>query len=246
MEPKIRQGYLQVAIEYNKCLLTGASGLLGKNLLPLFPESKVLTPTSTTLDITSTQQVKEYFQSNPDIDLVVHAAAYTDVKKAETDFMQCHLVNVIGTYNILEHCVQAGIKMVYISTDAVFDGSMGFYHTDDPMSPISKYDKSKTAAELMVRTYENSLIIRTSFFGETFPYDKAFVDQWTSKDYIDIMAPKIFSKINSNKKGISHVSSNRRSLYELALIRKKDVTPCHIRDYDYGFELPKDLSLKQE
>ena len=67
-----------------------------------------------------------------------------------------------------------------------------------------------------------------------------------SKDYIDIMAPKIFSKINSNKKGISHVSSNRRSLYELALIRKKDVTPCHIRDYDYGFELPKDLSLKQE
>ena len=42
MEPKIRQGYLQVAIEYNKCLLTGASGLLGKNLLPLFPESKVL------------------------------------------------------------------------------------------------------------------------------------------------------------------------------------------------------------
>lgn len=230
--------------DFKKCLLTGGSGLLGKNLLPLFAEDNLLYPSSSEMNICDVSAIEHYFISNPDIDLVVHAAAYTDVKAAEKDYVKCNHVNVVGTHNLLSACAARGIKFVFISTDAVFDGSMGMYETTDPLSPVSKYAKSKTAAELLVRTYDNSLIIRTSFFDNHFPYEKAFIDQWTSKDYIDIMAPKIFFEIKSNKKGISHVSSNRRTLYELAKLRKPDVIPCKLEDVDYGFKMPIDLSLK--
>lgn len=231
-------------IDYKKSLLTGGSGLLGKNLIPLFNKDSILHPTSKVMDITDPTSVSNYFKDNLNIDCVIHAAAYTDVKKAEMEFIRCNFVNVVGTFNILKECYKRNIKLIYISTDAVFDGSKGNYKVNEPVCPVSKYAKSKTAGELLVRTYNNSLVIRTSFFGNNFPYSKAFIDQWSSKDYIDIIAPKIYSLIKSNKKGIAHVYSKRRSLYELATLRNKDVIPCSIKEFQSSYELPIDLSLK--
>jgi dTDP-4-dehydrorhamnose reductase len=233
---------------YQKCLLTGGNGLLGSNLIPLFEFKMIelLKPSSCELDITNANQVCEFFSLNPDIDLVVHCAAYTDVKKAESDYVKCNEINVVGTYNIFKECVRKKIKLVFISTDAVFDGDKGQYSPKESLNPISKYAKSKTAAELIVRTYDNSLVIRTSFFGNNFPYDKAFVDQWTTKDYIDIIAPKVFAEVIMRKTGISHIKSKRRTLYDLAKIRKSDVIASELHNYDYGFKLPFDLSLKEK
>ena len=104
-------------------------------------------------------------------------------------------MNVLGTLNVLKSCKDLGKKLVFISTDYVFDGEKGNYTIDDPINPLSKYAKTKAAAELLVRTYENSLVIRTSFFGYDFPYEAAFVDQWSSKDYVDIIAPKVMEEI---------------------------------------------------
>ena len=229
---------------YRKCLLTGGSGLLGKNLVPLLTEGSVIYPTSSEMDICCPLSVEKYFKQNSDIDLVIHAAAYTDVKQAEDNFLKCIEANIIGTFNILKNCAERKIKLVFISTDAVFDGEKGYYNTEDAVNPCSTYAKTKTSAELMVRTYDNALIIRTSFFDKTFPYDKAFVDQWTSKDYIDIMAPKILEACLSGKYGIKHVYSERRSLYDLAASRRPDVKPARVKDFSFGFKMPRDLSLK--
>lgn len=230
---------------FNKCLLTGGSGLLGRNLIPLFPAGSLLRPTSQELDITNVTSVEKYFDKSPNIDLVIHAAAYTDVKKAQRDYSICNQVNVIGTHNVLNACIARNIKIVYISTDAVFDGNKGMYEIGDLINPVSRYAKSKAAAELLVRTYDNSLVIRTSFFDLNFPYSKAFVDQWSSKDYIDIMAPKIFQKATSNHNGIAHVASERRTLFEIAKERRQDVEPIELGNFECGFQLPKDLSLKE-
>ena len=229
---------------FKKCLITGGRGLLGSNLIPFFNKGEVLNPSSKAMDICEADQVEFFFKQNRDIDLVIHTAAYTDVESSETNFVQCSHVNVVGTFNILKECHRRNAKLVYISTDAVFDGKKGNYTTGDCVNPISNYAKTKTAGELMVRTYRNSLVIRTSFFGLEFPYEHAFEDQWTSKDYIDTMAPKIFETCISNRIGISHVCSDRSSLHELAIQRNPGVKKIKMSDFKIGYELPIDLSLK--
>ena len=134
--------------------------------------------------------------------------------------------------------------MVFISTDYVFDGEKGNYSIHDSINPISKYAKTKASAELAVRTYDNSLVIRTSFYGHDFPYEKAFVDQWTSKDYIDIIAPKIKEVLHTDITGVIHIGSKKRSVYEIAKQRKSNVEP--VSRSSVNFEVPYDTSFEEE
>lgn len=224
-------------------LLTGGSGTLGKELLKLLDNKyKIYAPSSSELDIKDFISCKEWFEIyRPN--LVIHAAAYTDVKASEENYIKSINTNIVGTCNIINCCDSHNTKLVYISTDYVFDGKKGNYLIHDSINPLTKYAKSKAAGELAVRMYPNSLVIRTSFYGHTFPYDKAFVDQWSSKDYIDIIAPKILSASLSDKKGIIHVSSKKRTIYEIAKQRKPDVYPISLKEINLN--IPIDVSLEE-
>lgn len=199
-----------------------------------------IAPSSKDCDITDEQSVYDNlrrFKGNT----VVHAAALTDVKGIQTVPLQAIEVNVLGTINIIKSCQKLDKKLVFISTDYVFDGNKGNYNVTDPINPISKYAKTKAAAELLVRTIEESLVIRTSFFGYDFPYDKAAVDQWSSKDYVDIIAPLILEVLKKGKTGIVHVGTERTTTYEKAARRKPYVERVYLRDI--GFGIPRDISL---
>lgn len=227
-----------------KILLTGGSGLLGIELLKIYNKEKYIffAPTSKQLNITNYKNCKKVINDfKPDI--VIHAAAYTDTKKAEFQLIECLNINVSGTINIVKACNDIKCKIVFISTDYVFDGKKGNYSIDDGINPLSVYSKTKAASELVVRAYPNSLTIRTSFFGYTFPYEKAFVDQWSSKDYIDIIAPKILHACLSDKTGIINCGSNRRSIYEIAITRNPNVIPIN-KPKEY-VNIPTDTSLKE-
>ena len=141
----------------------------------------------------------------------------------EEDIIKACEVNVVGTFNVLKACVEVGKHLVFISTDYVFDGESGPYDTYDPINPLSVYAKSKASAELITRTYKNSTVIRTSFYGHNFPHSSAFVDQWSSKDYVDIIAPKVLECIKSKQTGVFHIGSPRRTIYEIAKKRSPDV-----------------------
>lgn len=225
-----------------KILLTGGSGTLGKEFLRLIDNSKytVYFPTSSELDIKDFMSCTQWFNvCKPD--LVIHAAAYTDVKASEENYIRSINTNIVGTCNLINCCDLRNTKLVYISTDYVFDGEKGNYTVDDAINPLTKYAKSKAAGELAVRMYPNSLVIRTSFYGYSFPYDKAFIDQWSSKDYIDIIAPKILEACMSDTKGIVHIGSKKRSIYQIAKERKKEVQ--QISKNDLKYKIPKDTSL---
>jgi dTDP-4-dehydrorhamnose reductase len=194
-------------------LLTGGSGTLGKELRKISENYNCvfIAPLSTKCDITHYRDVYITIK-NSDCNTVVHAAAATDVPGLENDIIKACNINVIGTINIT-----------------------------DPINPLSVYAKSKAAAELMVGAYKNSTIIRTSFFGHEFPHPAAFIDQWSSKDYIDIIAPKIMDCIKSKQKGIFHVGSPRRTIYEIACERSKDVK--QISRTTTKHKVPEDTSL---
>jgi len=226
-----------------KIFLTGGSGTLGTELIKISKAHDVefIAPASKYCDITNPYQIHNYIKASRDCDTVVHSAAITDVKATENDPSRAWEVNVLGTLNVLKSCRDLGKKLVFISTDYVFDGEKGNYTTDDPINPLSKYAKTKAAAELLVRTYENSLVIRTSFFGYDFPYEAAFVDQWSSKDYVDIIAPKVLEEILSDKRGVVHVGNNRRTIYDIAKDRSENITQT-TRSTVYA-QVPKDTSF---
>ena len=133
-----------------KVLVTGAKGMLGQDLCPIFEDAGafVIETDVDTLDITNAEQVLTDIRP----DLVVHCAAYTNVDKAEEDLKTAELINVTGTENIAEACGKLGITLVYISTDYVFDGTKNEpYKPDDRPNPINNYGATKYEGEEAVR-----------------------------------------------------------------------------------------------
>lgn len=224
-----------------KVFLTGGSGTLGTEIRKIFPT--IIAPSSQECDILSLDQLEGVMDLyKPSV--FIHSAAFTDVTGAQSDSTHCIDVNVAGTINVVKACRARGIKLVFVSTDYVFDGKRGNYSPEDPINPLSYYAKTKGAAELVVRTYPNHLVVRTSFFGYDFPYEKALVDQWTTKDYVDVVAPKVLAAALSDKTGIIHVGSEKRSIYEIAKTRNGAVKAISIKDL--SFPIPQDVSLKVE
>lgn len=206
-----------------KILITGGSGLLGSNLVKILEkEHEVFAPSSRCLDIRSLESISNIILSfKPDV--LIHCAAIAKFADAEWNPFETINVNVKGTTNIVQACYLANTKLVYISTSHVFDGEQGNYKSTDKVNPLSKYAKSKVAGEMVTLIYDNSLVIRTEFCEETFPFEVAYVDKFSSKEYIDIIAPKIAEKCVSDQTGICHVGGPRRSFYEFGKIRNPNV-----------------------
>lgn len=160
-----------------KILITGANGQLGTELRNLLDERGVAYDAfdAKDMDITDQQAVDAKFDAlKPAV--VYHCAAYTAVDKAEDEGKQVNWrVNEDGTRNVAAAAKRVGAKLVYISTDYVFDGTNSDeYQVDDPTNPKNEYGKAKLAGERAVKEKtDDYYIIRTSWvFGK---YGKNFV-----------------------------------------------------------------------
>lgn len=153
-----------------KVLITGIQGQLGYDVAKVLDARKIeyYAPTLAELDITDRQMVLKILEDHCP-DAVIHCAAYTAVDKAEEEPEKCWAVNVDGTRNIAEGCKKIGAKLLYVSTDYVFEGTgEQFYKETDPVNPQNVYGASKLAGELVVKSFlEKYFIVRTSWvFGE--------------------------------------------------------------------------------
>ena len=149
-----------------KVLVTGAKGMLGKDLCPILEDSgyEVIETDIDTMDITDIFSVKSNIEKyNPDI--VIHCAAYTNVDGAETDKETAEKINVLGTENIAKMCAKNNVELVYISTDYVFDGEKSEpYQPDDKPNPLNVYGLTKLKGEQAIQKYcEKYYIVRTSW-----------------------------------------------------------------------------------
>lgn len=160
-----------------KILITGTNGQLGTELRNLLDERGVAYDAfdAKDMDITDQQAVDAKFDAlKPAV--VYHCAAYTAVDKAEDEGKQVNWrVNEDGTRNVAAAAKRVGAKLVYISTDYVFDGTNSDeYQVDDPTNPKNEYGKAKLAGERAVKEKtDDYYIIRTSWvFGK---YGKNFV-----------------------------------------------------------------------
>ena len=224
----------------SRIIFTGGSGLLGSEFRKIRPDIDY--PWWEDFNVTNYNQMKEYVRSKG-CGLIIHAAAFTSPPLIDKDPIQAIDVNIIGTSNVVKLCMEFDLWLIYICTDYVFKGDKGDYKEDDPVYPVNKYAWSKLGGECAVRMYDKSLIIRTTFAPNVFPFEKAFVDQWTSRESVSVIAKMIEKLIDKNVTGTIHVGGRRKTVFEFAkgLDPAKDIGRLSIKDV--SFIVPVDTSL---
>ena len=152
-----------------KVLVTGANGQLGYDVIKALQKQKIecFGATRNDFDITDSKATENFIRKYmPDV--VIHCAAYTAVDKAEDEQDLCYKVNTSATEGIAEICKKINAKMLYISTDYVFDGNKdGIYEINDQTNPLSVYGKTKLLGEGFVKSsLSKYFIVRISWvFG---------------------------------------------------------------------------------
>jgi dTDP-4-dehydrorhamnose reductase len=181
-----------------KMLITGSEGQLGWELLRQAGSfnMEAVGLDLPFLDITSESGITSALNEHrPDI--IINSAAYTNVERAEDDEKACFAVNESGPEKLASVCRSAGIPMIHISTDYVFDGTNKIpYSENDPISPVSVYGRSKADGEKRVRNIlENHIILRTSWLygvhGHNFV--KTVLKLGLEKEVIGIVADQLGS-----------------------------------------------------
>ncbi len=261
-----------------KTLITGASGRIGREIASRRPEDMdieaLIEPGEQHIppykwlrtDITDREKILMAVTcSNPDI--VVHLAAMTDVDACEADPGMAMRVNRDGAAYVAEACKRCGAKLVYVSTDYVFNGKRGPYTEDDEPAPANVYGRSKLEGErVSVDMCPEALIVRISVpFGtrrEHTPHNfisriiddlaegnaiRAVHDQYTTPAFMPELADVIWTLAGKDMQGIVHYgTSDRLSRYDMAR------TICEIMGFDdslvekaatadFGFIAPRPL-----
>lgn len=260
-------------------LITGVSGLLGNNLAYYFKDKYEIlglyNSHPVTIEGTYTEKcelsypddikkiISEY---NPQI--IIHCASLTNIDECEVDKNITKKINVLATKNIVEEVIDKDVKLIYISTDAVYDGVKGNYSEDDKISPQNYYGLSKYEGELEILKKENALILRTNLFGWNIQNKKSlgewileelkakqringFKDAYFSSIYTMELARVIDISIKKNLKGVYNCGSlGPCSKYEFCLkivecfgFDKTSINPISIDDSNFKVRRGKNLTL---
>lgn len=242
-------------------IVTGANGLLGQHLVTALVKFgygmlalgkgecriKDFTGKYLDLDITDGVAVREVIVSHKP-DLIIHAAAMTNVDECEKDKQECYNVNVTATRFLIDAAKEVKSKIIYLSTDFVFDGMTGPYKEEDIMSPVNYYGSTKVAAEKAIM--ESDLrwaIVRTVLvYGQTVEgtrtniinwvkssleqgkHIKVVSDQFRTPTFVDDLVIGIMLLIEKNIDGIFHISG------------REEMTP-----YDMAIETARYLKLDE-
>lgn len=245
-----------------RVLVTGAQGQLGKDVVCIFSDSEheVLGYGKNELDITNFDQCQEMINEKKP-DCIIHCAAYTAVDAAETDMDQAYRINAVGTRNLALAAESSDSKLIYISTDYVFNGRGEIPYVEyDQTDPQSVYGKSKLAGEFLTQTLCSKwFVVRTSWafglngnnfvktmmrLGQEKPVLRVVNDQKGSPTYTTDLALFLMELAATEKYGIYHASNQgectwfefTQAIFEethevLGLTMRAELSPCTTSDF---------------
>lgn len=215
-----------------KFFITGGSGLLGERLATVAdPDDELIlshnsnkTLDTVKCDITNHDETYETIMKY-DPDVIIHAAAMTNVDLCEDEIDQAYKINADATGNLAKIADENNMKIIYVSTDFVFDGKKGNYKEDDATNPLGIYAKSKYDGEVQLKqNTDNYAIGRVSvLYGwhqrsnfTTWVIDELrkgnsiniVTDQINSPTYADNAAEALFKLAKSDKTGVYHTAGN--------------------------------------
>lgn len=206
-----------------KILITGASGMLGKDLIDIFSKdkryeviglsrkrsSKKKGVQTVLLDLTDTIALKKFLKKiNPEI--IIHCAALVNVDACEQNHIAANGLHIQAT-KVLAAFRAKKNKFIYISTDSVFNGKDGNYKENDKPKPLNYYALSKLKGEQVAqRINPHSLVVRTNIYGFHIPSGNSLAE-WALDNF----------KKNKEVKGLEDVYFNPLYTKQLARILKK-------------------------
>ncbi len=246
-----------------RIVIIGSTGQLGTALLETLPQNHELIGLShQEIEVENGAQVFSVLKKL-DPDVVINTAAYHVTDQCERDPDSSFKVNALGARNVAVACQELNAKVVFISTDYVFDGTKKTPYTEyDNPNPLSIYGKSKLAGENFVRSLcPKHFIIRTAgvFGGEKNNFVKTMIrlgkereklnvvyDQIHSPTYTYDLAPKIGELIETSFYGLYHISNNgetswfeyAKKIFELTRLEEK-VKIFKITANEYGAPAPR-------
>ena len=262
-----------------KILVTGGSGLLGSavslyfkdyfDVIATYQKHKVAIEgcRSIYLDITDAKATINLINKiKPNF--IIHTAALVGINICDKEPELAYKVNVEGTKNIVDASKKTNLKIIYISTDYVFDGKKGMYNESNKVNPINYYGKTKLEGEKLI-DIKNNIIIRTSIYGLNIVKVKnnfsswiidelsnnkqisVFTDQFNSMMLVNNCAEALKEIVDKDFTGILNIaSSERTSKYDFAIklaeifdFDKELIKPIKNNEVEGYEKRPSDVSL---
>lgn len=268
---------------HQRIAVTGASGLLGRVLLHRLlkhghrviagiHQSDIDIPDGATklrLDLLDPKSIRKFAKESV-ADVIIHSAAWTDVDGCERDHAKAEALNATPTEHLMATVGDSNCRVVYISTDYVFDGRSGPRNEDDPPAPINIYGLTKLVGEKAVRKAgaQHAIVRSSSFLGvgsgdrltfvegmvhrmKTAPPLRAATDQRSNITAVGYLAEAIIEIATRGLEGVWHVAGEEvLSRYEFALqlarlfdLGEKTVEPVTFAELDRAAPRPLDGGL---
>jgi dTDP-4-dehydrorhamnose reductase len=214
-------------MKFRKKVVILGDGLLGTEIHNQ-TNWEVLSRKQTNFDITD---LVKSFPKDVKIDVIINCIANTDTyskdKKSHWD------INYSFVSKLINYCNEKSIKLVHISTDYVYAGSVNNASEEDvPVHCNNWYGYTKLLGDGLVQLQSNNyLLIRCTHKPTPFPYEGAWIDQIGNFDYVNIISDLIIKLINTGVSGLYNVGTETKSMYEMASKTKsvsKTFTPEHV------------------
>ena len=209
-----------------KIIITGSDSRFCKLLKKKYFGKNIIYTSKKQFDILNSSSMEKIIgKIKPKI--LIHIAGLSrPMAFHETNIKESIDKNIIGTCNVVKVCQKYNIKLIYFSTNYVYQGTKGNYKETDPVLPVNNYAWSKLGGECAVQMYKNSLILRLCITEKPFIHKSAFKDAISSFLFVDDLIPN-FKKL-INKKGIINIGGERKSIYKFAKKTYPKVRPVLI------------------
>ena len=225
----------------DKIIVTGGDGRFAKILknknkilnLKFFSKKK--------LNILSIKSIENIIKKHKPNILIHTAGLSRPMDQHDKDINKSIDLNIIGTANIVKSCKKYGIKLIYFSTNYVYDCIKGNFSENDAIKPINNYGLSKMGGEASVLMYKKSLVLRIQMTEKPFAYKKAFTNVYSNYMFHEQLVKILPKLINCN--GIINVGGKAQSSYNFA--KKFNKKTIKIKNTNKKFPSKQTMNLSK-